>query len=145
MSGFLSPKEHPVKMNFKCEEIPQIMHFLFLPPCLIENTIHCCFSKFLPQQSGHCPRDLARAFDIGNSKGAVLTAPLIHQQRFIVMKQTFKVRPLPLPQAHLLGSEAGGWKDHVPARPRISWGPQSTEIWSVRFRVGLDRIHSQNL
>lgn len=46
--GFLSPKEHPARMNFKYEEIPQRMCFLFLPPSLIENSIHCSSSKFLP-------------------------------------------------------------------------------------------------
>lgn len=39
--GFLSTKEHPAKTNFKNEEITQIIHFLFLPPCLIENSIGC--------------------------------------------------------------------------------------------------------
>lgn len=34
-------------MNFKYEEIPQITRVLFLPPCLIENSIHCSSSKFL--------------------------------------------------------------------------------------------------
>lgn len=46
--GFLSPKEHPARMNVKYEERPQRMCFLFLPPCLIENSIHCSCSKFPP-------------------------------------------------------------------------------------------------
>lgn len=46
--GFLSPKECPARKNFKYEKIPQIMHFLFLHPCLLENSVHCSSGKFLP-------------------------------------------------------------------------------------------------
>lgn len=49
---FFPPKEHPARMNVEYEEIPPRMCFLFLPPCLIENSIHCSCSKFLPSTIG---------------------------------------------------------------------------------------------
>lgn len=74
--------------------------------------LHSLFPSWFPlQQSGHCPWDLARASDITNSKGNVLTVPLIRQQRVIVIKETLRAKLWPLPQAHLLCLErwrAGG-------------------------------------
>lgn len=49
-------------MNFKYEEIPQRMCFLFLPPCLIENSIHCSSSKFLPSTIGPLSLRLGKGF-----------------------------------------------------------------------------------
>lgn len=84
--GFLSPKEHQARMNFKYEEIPQIMCVLFLPPGRIENSIHCSSGAFLPSTIGPLSLRLGKAFDRTNSRGNVLTAPLILQQSFIVNK-----------------------------------------------------------
>lgn len=46
--GFLSPKEHQARMNFKYEATPQITCILFLPPRLTETSIPSSSTKFLP-------------------------------------------------------------------------------------------------
>ena len=79
--GFLSPREHRARMNFKHEEIPQRMCVLFFPPRLVENSIHC--SSFNSQAT--VPATW-QGLDSANSKGNVLTALLMLQPRFIVNK-----------------------------------------------------------
>lgn len=130
---FSFPKRAPSQKNFKYEEIPQIIHFLFLPPCLIDNSIRYFPVSSSLQQSGHCPWDLAKVFDITNSKGNVLTAPLIRQQRFIVIKQTLRAKLLLSAQATCSAWRAGHWKGKVPAKPRI--GSAEREHSDLEFGI----------
>lgn len=86
------PSNRSGRMHFQCEEIPQIMHFLFLPPHRIENTIHCSSNPFLPLTIRPLSSRLGTGFDITDSKGNVLTALLIRQQRFIVITLTLEAK-----------------------------------------------------
>lgn len=45
---FFPQKNARPERTSNMKKIPQIMHFLFLHPCLIENSVHYSSGKFLP-------------------------------------------------------------------------------------------------
>lgn len=146
-SGFLSLKEHPARMNFKCEETPQIMHFLFLPPRCIENTVHCSSGKFLPSTIRPLSPRLGKCFWHNQQQGECFNSSVNTATEVYCCQTDTRRKTLLLPQAHLPGLGPHR-KSQIPTRMRNSPGSRAGTAehrdWSLGFSVTEKWILSQN-
>lgn len=104
--------------------------------------IHSLFpSKFLPSTIRPLSLRLGKGLWHNQQQENVLTAPLIQQQKFIVIKQTLRAKLLLPAQATCSAWRTGHWKGHVPARPRIGSAERAQwfEVWDLETgRTGFE-------